>query len=240
MSTELSIKGTDYLMLSEPDRVGAILEANLGGERLRPGDLDTVKIPTGGMTQWAVDGPEGQSFVPALTGIVVHMHNQRAYYQGEYAGGNEKPDCSSNDGHTPYGNPGDELRLAGKSCDDCPLSQFGSGKNGGQACRQSRRVYLVRPGSLLPIVLTLSPTSLANIRKYLLRLGTTPYWSVVTKFSLKQAVNKSGIKYAVAIPESVGKLDDAQVSHVENFREALIESMRYVPQQDSVDEAVEF
>ncbi len=64
MSTELAIKGDDYLMLSDPDRVGSILEANLGGERLRMGDLDTVKIPTGGVTQWAVDGAEGQTFVP--------------------------------------------------------------------------------------------------------------------------------------------------------------------------------
>ncbi len=227
-------------MLSDPDRVGAILEANLGGERLRPGDLDQVKIPTGGMTQWAVEGPEGQHFVPSLTGIICHMHNQRAYYQGEYSGGNEKPDCSSPDGHTPYGNPGDELRMAGKSCEDCPLGQFGSGKNGGQACRQSRRVYLVQPDSLLPIVITLSPTSLGNIRKYLLRLGTMPYWSIVTKFVLKQAVSKGGIKYSVAIPEMVGRLDSEQVLHVENFRDALIDSMRYTPQQDSVDSEVPF
>jgi len=236
VSTELSVKADSYLMLSEPDRVGAILEANLGGERLRMGDLDQVKIPTGGMTQWAVEGPEGQTFVPNITGIIVHQHNQRAYYQGEYTGGNEKPDCSSPDGHTPYGNPGDELRLAGKSCEDCPLSQFGSGKNGGQACRQSRRVYVVQPGSLLPVVITLSPTSLASMRKYLLRLGTVPYYSVVTRFILKQAVSKNGIKYSVAIPEMVGKLDAEQVQNVVDFREALIDSMRYVPQQDSVDE----
>ncbi len=168
------------------------------------------------------------------------VQKARPSYQGEYTGGNEKPDCSSSDGHTPYGNPGDELRLAGKSCDDCPLSQFGSGKNGGQACRQSRRVYLVQPGSLLPVVINLAPTSLGAIRKYLLRLGTTPYYSVVTKFTLKQAVSKSGIKYSTAVPEMVGRLDAVQVEHVENFRSALIESMRRPEQLDSVDEQVEF
>lgn len=236
MTTELAIRNEDYLMIHDPAKVGAILEANLGGERLRVGDLDSVKIPTGGMTQWAIEGADGTSYVPAVTGIIVHMHNQRAYYQAEFSGGNEKPDCSANDGHTPYGNPGDELRLAGKGCDECPLSQFGSGKNGGQACRQTRRVYIVQPGVLLPLVVTLSPTSVGYMRKYLLRLGATAYWSVVTKLTLKQAVSKNGIKYSVAVPEMAGKLTSDQAESVVNFRDALIDSMKYVPQADAVDE----
>lgn len=236
MSTELSIKASDYLMIADPTKVGSILEANLGGERLRFSDLDQVKIPTGGMTQWTVQSAEGEQYTPALTGIIVHQQNNRAYYQSEFSGGNEPPDCSSSDGVTPFGNPGDEIRLSGRTCEDCPLSQFGSGKNGGQACRQSRRVYLVRPDSLLPVVITLSPTSLANMRRYLLRLGTIPYWSVVTRFTLKQAVSKNGIKYSVAIPEVAGKLDAEQRIAVENFREALIESMAAKGQEQTVEE----
>ena len=235
MTTELALKGDSYLMISDPGKVGSILEANLGGERLRMGDLDQVKIPTGGMTQWAVQSAEGDQYVPAISGIIVHQQNTRAYYQAAFSGGNEPPDCSSWDAITPFGNPGDELRLAGKTCEDCPLSQFGSAPNGGQACRLTRRVYLVRPDSLLPVVINLSPTSVANMRRYLLRLGATPYWSVVTKFTLKQATSKTGIKYSVANPEAVGKLTAEQVDHVENFRDALIESMAVKQQQDVVE-----
>lgn len=69
------------------------------------------------------------------------------------------------------------------------------------ACKQKRRMYLLREGEMLPIIMTLPTGSLAEFTKYVTRLVTRGMKAnhVVTKFSLKRAQNSTGINYSQVI-----------------------------------------
>ena len=84
---------------------------------------------------------------------------------------------------------------------DCEFNKFGSGKNGAKACKQKRRIYLLREGEALPIILSLPTGSLAEFSKYVMRLLSKgkKTVSVVTKFTLKKAQNSGGINYSQAV-----------------------------------------
>ena len=97
------------------------------------------------------------------------------------------------DGHHGEGNPGG-------SCDSCPLNQYGSGKNGAKACKNRRRLYLLREGDIFPVILSLPTGSLKSFTRYLMRV--IPKYknsnAVVTKFTLKKAVSGTGMSYSQA------------------------------------------
>lgn len=69
------------------------------------------------------------------------------------------------------------------------------------ACKQKRRMYLLREGEMLPIIMTLPTGSLAEFTKYVTRLVTKGMKAnhVVTKFTLKRAQNSTGINYSQVI-----------------------------------------
>lgn len=239
--TALSVKRDNYLILASPDLVQETLSENFADERLSPNDLEKIKIPAGGLTQWVIQTAEGEEVVKEITGVIVHQHSQRAYFPGEYVGGNEKPECSSYDGTLGHGSPGDSLAAEGKGCAECPLSQWGSARNGkGQACRLSKRLYIVREGEVLPAVLTLAPSSLQNFRRYMLRLGITPFYGVITRLKLVQATTPGGIKYSSVMPELAGRLERDDLDKVRTYRDALIEAMAYRNQQTEVEPAGEW
>lgn len=119
------------------------------------------------------------------------------YYKEEYTGGNNPPDCGSMDGRIGIEAESGEI----KQCADCEFNKFGSGKNGAKACKQKRRIYLLREGEALPIILSLPTGSLAEFSKYVMRLLSKgkKTVSVVTKFTLKKAQNSGGINYSQAV-----------------------------------------
>ena len=107
------------------------------------------------------------------------------------------PDCSSMDGKFGVQYETGEFT----ECAKCPLSKFGSGENGGMACKQKRRLFLLREGEILPVILTLPTGSLADFTKYVTRLVQKgrKTSSVVTTFSLKKAQNATGITYSQVV-----------------------------------------
>jgi hypothetical protein len=78
------------------------------------------------------------------------------------------------------------------------LNQYGTGDNGSKACKNRQRVYVLREGELLPMVLSLPTGSLKNFSRFIasqLSKGKKPY-QYVTRFSLKKATNSGGIIYS--------------------------------------------
>ena len=112
--------------------------------------FERVKIPSGGGVMFEIPGenPEEPDTVKTFSAVILYQHSLNAYYQSEYQGGSNPPDCGSFDGHHGEGNPGG-------SCDSCPLNQYGSGKNGAKACKNRRRLYLLREGDIFPVILSL-------------------------------------------------------------------------------------
>jgi hypothetical protein len=215
MTNEIAKVEDEFLVLSKDvDKVKTVVEANLGGEDgASMFDLEQVKMPTGGGKSFILsDG----SAVESIEAVICQWQNIRAYWPGDYSGG-DKPQCSSTDGVTGKGNPGG-------LCRECPYAQFGSAEKGeGQACKAMRRLFLLKKDRVLPMLLTLPPTSIKPCRKYLTRITSQmlPYWQVVTEFTCHLEENASNIKYAVVDFSLAGTLSDEQSELIQEYAESL-------------------
>ena len=190
MGNEMVV-GTDYTMLKNFN-LSEALASEMNGLDV---SFDRVTIPAAGGTMFEVPGelPGDTEAVKEFTGVILYHHPLYAYYRTRFNGGNNPPDCGSYDGNTGIGDPGG-------SCAKCPLNQFGSGDNGGKACKNKRRVYVLRPGELIPVLLTLPAGSMREFGVYIKRLLAKGKKSngVVTRFSLQRAQNANGIAYSMA------------------------------------------
>ncbi|MDD4986627.1 MAG: hypothetical protein PHQ43_12775 [Dehalococcoidales bacterium] len=215
MSTELAkIDNFAALKIATED-LKEILQENLGGQRISASELDRIKIPSGGGTTWEVPTLSGMEDTKAVTGVVIYFRNQNGYWKEAYDGQSNPPDCASNDGVVGVGDPGGECAL-------CPLNQYGSdGK--GKACKNMRTLFILREADVLPLVLTLPPTSLKDARKYFLRLASkgVPYYGVVTEITLEKDKNEGGIVYSKAQLTLKSQLSADTVKKLKAFQESL-------------------
>lgn len=159
------------------------------------GGFERIKIPSAGSTVFEIPGddPSEPDTVKEFQAVILYHHPIHAFYQNKYTGGNQPPDCGSFDGVSGEGNPGG-------SCALCPYNKFGSGENGSKACKNRRRIYVLREGEIFPMLLSLPTGSLKEFTRYIKRLLSkgNKSNSVVTRFSLKKTVNSSGIAYSQA------------------------------------------
>lgn len=210
------VKLTEYAVFgAKASEIKEIMEENVGKGQLSAFDLDRITVPSGGGLAFTVPSLDGPKPEQSITGVIIAWKESRVYWKDgiDESGGGSPPDCAADDGVTGFGFPGGE-------CATCPLARFGSAEDGAsQACKQIRTLFMIRPGDMLPICIVAPPTSLANVRKYFLRLAgaTLPYFGVVTKLSLIQAVNKSGIKYAQIEPTKAGELTKDQRAKVRSY-----------------------
>ena len=155
--------------------------------------FDRVTIPAAGGTAFELPGelPGETEAAKEFSGVILYHHPLFTYYRERFTGGNSAPDCGSYDGVTGVGDPGG-------SCAHCPLNQFGSGENGGKACKNKRRIYILREGELIPILLTLPTGSMKAFAVYVKRLLAKGKKTsgVVTRFSLQKVQNAGGIAYS--------------------------------------------
>lgn len=193
--------------------------------------FDQVKIPAGGGRAFEVpsDDPDNPDTETELVGIIVDHHPTNGYWRDPYSGGSVSPDCASMDGKLGVITETGVVR----GCENCPLNQFGSADDGsGKACKNMHRIYLLREGDMLPIILTLPPTSIKPFKEYLAKrvlLAKPPKrcWQVITKITLKTDVSSAGIKYSKAVFTKVGVLEnsDAVKATVEGIK-ALIQAQK--------------
>lgn len=183
--------------------------------------FDRVKIPAGGALAFEVPGEDEDNPESAneLVGVILHHHPVNAYWENDFSGANDAPDCASIDGKE-----GVERETGVvKSCANCPYNQFGSDGQG-KACKNSHRVYLLREGNPIPIILTLPPTSIKSMRDYIgkriLVKGLRSY-QVITKVTLKKEKNAAGIAYSRAVFSYVDKLSEAQAVECKKMSEAI-------------------
>ena len=161
--------------------------------------FERIKIPAGGGLAYEVPGddPDSPDSVKEFKAVILYHHPINCYYKEEYTGGNNPPDCGSMDGKVGIDAETGEC----KNCAECEFNKFGSGKNGAKACKQKRRIYLLREGEALPTILSLPTGSLGEFSKYVMRLLSKGRKTngVVTNFTLKKAKNSGGINYSQAV-----------------------------------------
>ncbi|MDD3401712.1 MAG: hypothetical protein PHT58_08855 [Eubacteriales bacterium] len=191
MNESEMITTADYTTLRDFNLADAMRD-ELGGMDIT---FDRVTIPSAGGTTFELPGelPGETDAVKEFTGVILYHHPLFSFYRERFTGGNNAPDCGSYDGVTGIGTPGG-------NCGSCPLNQFGSGENGGKACKNKRRIYILREGELIPLLLTLPTGSMKEFGVYIKRLLAKgkKSQSVVTRFSLKKVSNAGGIAYSQA------------------------------------------
>jgi len=212
----------------DPREIAEIIESNVGPGGFNRFDLERVKIPTAGNTNWTLETIEGDEQVDEIEGIILLKRTTRVYFAKSFeeTGGNSPPDCSSEDGYIGIGDPGGD-------CKTCELNVFGTAAKGdGKACREIMVLFVLLPGKLLPLVIAVTPGSLREVRKYFLRLAGEGYPSyvVTTRFRLEKASNKRGISYA-RVKATIGRpLEDNEIAairaYVENIKPALQQSVQ--------------
>lgn len=235
MGTELVTLQPDQFPAIDPnnDRV-QLMMANLGGESLSVADFSRIKVPSGGATRWTIESAAGCESVEALEGVILHTTRRRAYWSNPNPT-QAPPDCSSVDMITGHGNPGG-------LCENCPHNEFGSAKDGngrGKACKETRLLFILRKGDVLPVVIAAPPASLKDMKKYLIDLSQIglPYFGAVTQLTLSPEKNSDGIAFAKIKPKMVGKLDEASRATIHGLIKQYAATFEQVSAQfDEVDD----
>lgn len=207
---------TDIAVFNLTGMTPEVVEAMM--EEMQGVDLkfDRIKIPSGGGLAFELpneDDPEDPLMEKAVQGVVLVHHPINAFWAKKYSGEKNPPDCSSMDSRIGIeSETGRQL-----ACATCPRNQYGSAppdengnKSNGKACKNMRRVYLLREGYMFPFLLTLPPTSLQDFNEYISkRIVTKGYRSfdVLSTVTLKKDKNKGGIEYSKAVWQKPTPLD---------------------------------
>lgn len=231
-STELITIGADspyeVLQMSRPELNELLSEALSPGETLSASDLIRVKIPGAGGKRWEVPNPAlgGEESMEELVGVPLRIATRRGFWHEKFSGGNESPDCASEEGivgvarrmrpgpqpepvkgKKPYDVPWETQECAG-----CPFNEFGSAiddASQAKGCKEVRQVFLLQPESILPLVINVTPGSLAAFKAFrvgLLNMRLKPT-DVEIGMALEKVQNAGGIDFARVVPRIVRRLD---------------------------------
>lgn len=228
---------TYALATMDEKELKSVIEVNLAGESggLTEFDLVRASVPSGGGKSFKVEAADGQSESAVIEGVIVCHQNRRAFYEQEFGGEGSggPPSCWSPDGVTGYGS---EAAACGGSCVRCKWSQYGTAtKNGkpgrGQKCQQKKTLFLVPKDSILPMVISLPPTSLGAFKAYIAQLISKriPITGIVTAVSLEVAKNKGGQSFSECRFKAVATLAPEEEKTFRAFGELFGKLFRPTP-----------
>ncbi len=214
--TSLVPVNSSYLALT--NNALDLIRANLKSQPLTLDLFDLVKSPSGGSTVFEVPGLAGNEAAMELTGIVLDYTTPRAYWDTPDPVEGTPPVCMSQDSIISHD---------GKACAHCPYNDFGSkdGESNAKACKESVLLFLLRPNSIIPLLVRVPVTSKPRFLKYSTRLLSTltPLSSVVTKITLEKATSKQGKPYALFNFQTVGTLSLEEAAQAKAFGQQFME-----------------
>ena len=212
----------------EIDEIAEAVALNADNGGMSEFDVPRITIAPGA---FKVPTAKGTALAEQIVGVVVYMRNIRAYYKSKDQG-NRPPDCSSKDCIMGTGDPGGRCvplidTNTGRTVEDgCPLAKFDSattpdGKQGkGQACKETKQLFILRGDSLMPEILSIPPTSLTVARKFfnwlLLRVA---YPKALITITVANEKNAQGQEYGTAVFDLVRKLTPEEAQRTMQFHE---------------------
>lgn len=195
-----------------------VIRANLKNQPLSFDLFDIVKSPSGGSTMFSVPSLAGDEAEKELTGIILDYTTPRAYWDTPDPVEGTPPVCLSQNSIISHD---------GKSCAHCPYNDFGSkdGESAAKACKESVLIFLLRPNSIIPVLVRVPVTSKARFLKYSTRLLSTltPISSVVTRITLEKATSKAGKPFALFNFEAVNVLSTADAANAKEYARQFME-----------------
>ncbi|NBI10656.1 hypothetical protein D1641_11625 [Colidextribacter sp. OB.20] len=215
---ETTLASVDSTYLALTNNALEIIRSNLKSQPLTLDLFDLVKSPSGGSTVFEVPGLAGNEATMELTGIVLDYTTPRAYWDTPDPVEGTPPVCMSQNSIISHD---------GKSCAMCPYNDFGSkdGESNAKACKESVMLFLLRPNSIIPLLVRIPVTSKPRFLKYSTRLLSTltPISSVVTKITLEKATSKQGKPYALFNFQTVGTLSPEEAAQAKAFGQQFME-----------------
>jgi hypothetical protein len=214
----------NYAVMAAGSDIAAAIAANLGAGAVSAFELDRAKVPAGGGTTWEIPSLDGTIEAKEIDGVIVGWRAMRSYWAESFdsSGGGTPPDCASEDGVIGVGAPGGE-------CAACPLASYGSAtKGGGQACKQTRLLFVLRENDHLPIMVSVPPSSLKEVSRFFLRLAGQglKFSDCVSRFTLRKTSNKTGIAYSEINLTLVSRLDGGEREKIAVYAAGLAPLMR--------------
>ena len=226
----LAPANSDYLALN--NNAINIIRENLKNQPLSYDLFDVVKSPSGGATVFEVPGLAGAEAEKELVGIVLDYTTPRAYWDTPDPVEGTPPVCMSRDSL---------ISQDGKICSRCPFNDFGSkdGESNAKACKESVLLFLLRPNSIMPLLVRVPVTSKPRFLRYMTRLVgvLTPLNGVVTKITLEKATSKAGKPYALYNFEAVSILSPEEAAHARAFAEQFMEIVDAADMDPDMSEA---
>lgn len=224
---EIAVKAENFNLITLTGDMAEAVAEEMDGLGAIP--FDRVKIPSGGGLAFELPGEDDDDETETageLVGVILDHHPVNAYWAEKFSGGNEQPDCSSFDGKQGIVRETDEIR----DCESCPFNKFGS-DNAGKACKNVHRVFLLREGNPVPVILSLPPTSLKYMRDYIgkrVLLKGFRCWQVLTRITLKKEKSKDGITYSRAAFSFLDKLTPEQEQQAAAMRNVVKATYRTI------------
>ena len=187
-----------------------------------------AKIPGGGVLQFELPGedPENPDYVQTLEGVILFNHSANSYWPaGSEYDDNTPPQCQSVDGKVGYGDPGG-------ICEACDYNKFGSDPNGGgKACKNMRVLYLLRSGEMMPIQLSLPPTSIRPYTTFVnsaFLLRGRRVCSGLVQIGLRKG-SSNGFTYSVATFKKLRDFEGEELAQVcayaDSFRDQIKQTL---------------
>lgn len=187
-----------------------------------------AKIPGGGVLQFEMPGddPENPDYEATLEGVILFNHSANSYWPaGSEYDDNTPPQCQSVDGKMGYGDPGG-------ICETCVNNRFGSDPKGnGKACKNMRMLYLFRSGEMLPIQVSLPPTSIrpyTNFVNSAFLLRGRRVCSGLVQIGLRK-VSSNGFTYSVATFKKLRDFEGEELvrvcAYADSFRDQIKERL---------------
>ena len=220
----------DYAALS--NNALSVIRENLKNQPLALDFFDVVKSPSGGSTVFSVPGLNGDEPETELTGIILDYTTPRAYWHTPEPVEGTPPDCMS---------VNSIISADGKSCAHCPYNDFGSkdGESNAKACKESVLLFLLRPNTILPLLVRVPVTSKNRFLKYTTRLAgaLTPINGVVTKITLERATSRGGKPFALFKFEASSTLDVDTTMQAKAYAQQFMEIVSAADMVPELDEA---
>ena len=187
-----------------------------------------AKIPGGGVLQFELPGedPENPDYVQTLEGVILFNHSANSSWPaGSEYDDNTPPQCQSVDGKVGYGDPGG-------ICEACDYNKFGSDPNGGgKACKNMRVLYLLRSGEMMPIQLSLPPTSIRPYTTFVnsaFLLRGRRVCSGLVQIGLRKG-SSNGFTYSVATFKKLRDFEGEELAQVcayaDSFRDQIKQTL---------------
>lgn len=171
--------------MGQPEWLERMQEARESLESLDNVKFPQIKFKDGFTLQ------EGAKPIFEFQGIILFTKQSNAYFKNAFDPRKiAAPDCFSPDGKR----PSTEIPQAA-NCKVCPLNKYESGKDGkGKACKNMRPMFVLFPGSVIPRVLRVPPTSLKIAESYITNCAADfgSYRYVMTNFTAFKKDNAQG------------------------------------------------